>query len=82
VWTRINHDVLWMRVACCLVILEEVAACSWDVLNWIKSDGSESFCEATRFLNVQSGGLLAMLYFVFGIHLFFSPWLPSWWQVR
>ena len=53
----------------------------WDAyVLWFSAYPRATFCEASRELNRASNGLLALGYFSLGVHIFFLPWLPSWWR--
>ena len=68
------------KVACYLFLAAGLSALIWDaVLAEFGCLDGNSWCQAARDINRSTEGLLAMGWFILGIHIFFRDYLPAAW---
>lgn len=65
---------LWLLivVTCILVI--------WELYTMCNSKQGDTISETVRYINRESGGLVALVYIILGIHWFLLDYLPTSWR--
>jgi hypothetical protein len=63
-----------------LIVLFSIAiAIAWDVLVALSGHPDDTWCQAIRELNRQSGGLLMCCAIGAAVHIFCNQWFPTAW---
>ena len=69
------------KASICLFIAYIVIAIAWDLFAGLAGGlHSNSWCEAARQVNRTTDGLIALCSIALWIHVFFLPWLPTFWR--